>query len=119
MGLVWSEPRKVKGTKIVINASIPTDKPTKDAIWAVWNMHKENLRNDGFGVGKHPRTGLWQVSYWHTITSNSESEAENGRLIWQHAFDNQYAKWENIVNKIKNSTVASIADASEEIFEDE
>jgi hypothetical protein len=109
MGLQWTKPKRViNGTKLVINAAISTDKSAEnEALWSVWKAHKEKLKQDGFSIKKAQYGDQWSLSYWHTITDNTDEKSETGEPLWQVEFEDIYAKWVAIYNQMKGSTIAS------------
>lgn len=74
-GLKFSEPRRVQtklGARIVRTAE-----PTHQ-FWAAWKTNKEQIKAQGFSVGKHPNSVDFQVTLWQEVPEElRKSEAKN------------------------------------------
>ena len=97
MGLVWSDYRKVKdNTMLLTKAVISTD--VRDDVWLLWKALKdtpdfEDLKADGFGLGKDQFDGnRWKVLWWYKTQKNSFDEVK-GIPRWQRERDRLIQKW--------------------------
>lgn len=121
MGLVWSDYRKVKdNTMLLTKAVISTD--VKDDVWLLWKALKdtpdfEDLKADGFGLGKDQFDGnRWKVLWWYKIQKKSFDEV-NGVPKWQRERDRLIQKWILKLASIKDALADENSDDSDNSFE--
>lgn len=88
MGVTFSEPRSVKGdTLLLATSSWPTDKEQQSNLWDLWKESKDEIKNDGFAIGKDK--GVWIVKYWHEVNGDLPSE----KARFKKELDKKVAKW--------------------------
>lgn len=110
MGLVWSDYRKVKSNTMLITKATITS-AVNDDVWLLWRTLKDTpkmqqLKNDGFGIGKDNFDGnRWKVNWFYTIKANSFDEVD-GVPKWRRKRDALVQKWILQLTAIK----AAIAD---------
>jgi len=122
MGLNWSAPKLVKEkTLYIVSAPFPIEKTRSEELWEIWKNHKEVAKSDGFSPNKYQ--GAWSISYFHNVNSNTFELTDEGETLWTREFKNKCAKWQKIIEKIREAK-ASITedllsdDISMENFED-
>ena len=117
MGLVWSDYRKVKNnTMLLTKAVISND--VRDDVWLLWKAvkktpYEEELKEDGFGLGKDQFDGnRWKVLWWYKVQKNSFDEVK-GIPRWQHERDRLIQKWILKLAAIKDALADENSDDSE------
>ncbi len=121
MGLVWSDYRKVKNnTMLLTKAVISPD--VKDDVWLLWKALKgtpdfEDLKADGFGLGKDEFDGnRWKVLWWYKVHKKSFDEVK-GVPKWQRERDQLIQKWILKLAAIKDALADENSDDSDNSFE--
>ncbi len=104
MGLAWSNVTVKNGNLIVCFTAFPTNDNLKNDIWNLWKAKKDELKEEGFGIGKDPKTGVWKINYFHNVTDTSYEKTIDGKHMWKHHFDAKLIKWEKYVNETKQVT---------------
>jgi hypothetical protein len=104
MGLTWSQHTVKNGDLIVCNSPFPTNDDLRNDVWDLWKNKKEELKADGFGIGKDMKTNAWKLSYFHNVTDTSYEKTVDKVHIWKHHFNQKLAKWESYINENRNVT---------------
>src|SRR4051812_22814950 len=95
--LQWSSAKCVKnGTLLVISAKLPGGKQVQNDIWNLWKLKKEVVKADGFSVAKDKMDGLWKITYFHKIDSNTYEKTTSGQQMWRSELDIKIKNWEEI-----------------------
>jgi hypothetical protein len=119
MGLVWSDYRKVKNDSTLLTKATITPE-VKDDVWLLWKAvksgtKKQQLRDDGFSIGKDQFDGnRWKVLWFYTIEDDSYDEVK-GVPKWRIERERLTQKWILELASIKDAIADENSEDSDEV----
>jgi hypothetical protein len=115
MGILWTQPIKVKTKKgdytLIISAEFPTGKFESQRIWNLWKLYKPQLKKDGFSISKYK--GKFKISWFYKITPDTYKKVK-GVFTYAKKFDEVHRKWAKCMAGVKGNDKEQSDDELEE-----